>query len=511
MIRHILSLMAKTRQWGRIALAMRRMRRASPAELEQAQQALAALLADSRGLAMKMGQIMAGSADNNAFQALVTSIKPLPLIAIQSHLSPALTRALQTIDEAVAAASLGQVHHAVLNDGTELAIKIRYPGITDAIKAELKLSRCLPDAGPVKRWRFDSADYKATLHRQLLRETDYRIEMQTQQRFKAKLNVPGLQIPQVFPDYCSDAVLVQTWETGSRFVAACAWPKRQRLEIGRTLLMTLWQSLFVHGEVHGDPHPGNYLFRHNAKDEAETVLLDFGCTVLIGKQRRLALLKLIDACQAGMEADAFGCFVAMGFDAEKLTHLDGQWSALCAILFRPFVWQRPFHPEQWRLSADLQDLLGEQRWWFRAAGPADLMLLLRAFHGLSQQLAQLDIALPWWPLLQHVVGADLLTEARASVLPTVAVRPKNTTAKASARRLCVRVCENGAAIVAMDLPAEAATDLAGLMPASVLTQIEASGAVDLAAIALRLQHGGITPQALFDLDDGHRQCRGWLE
>jgi ABC1 atypical kinase-like domain len=490
-MQHYLSIIPKILHWLRIGLGMRRVKTAKKEDRQHAQQALAALLADSRGLAMKIGQVMAGSEDNNPFQTLVTSVTPLPLAKLNRYLNKPLSQALQSLDESFAAASLGQVHHGVLNNGAEVAVKIRYPGIIAAIKAELKISDWLPDGGPVKRWQFDSNDYKSTLRRQLLRETDYRIEMQTQQRFQTQLTVPGLCIPSIYPDYCSDAVLVQSWETGCRFKETSTWSKQQKLEIGRTLLMTLWQSLFVHGEVHGDPHPG--------------------CTVLISQQRRLALLKLLDAFHAGNDIDALAGFVAMGFHADKLAYLQDKMPAVCRILFRPFLITRPFHPADWQLSQDLQALLGEQRWWFRAAGPADLMLLLRAFHGVSQQLTQLDIALPWWPLLQHVVGEDLLAQARALQLPTVSGLPTASKPHITAKRLCVRLSENGNTLISMDLPPEAATDLATVIPPSVLSQLATAGEIDVIALSKNLQRDGISPQTLFSLDTGQRQCRVWLE
>ncbi len=510
MIQRYWSRAIKLVQWGRIGLSLRRLKTAKPAEREQAQQALAALLADSRGLAMKIGQIMAGSHDDNAFQALVTSIEPLPLSKVKTCLGKPLERALQAIDEASAAASLGQVHHGLLHNGSEVAIKIRYPGIVTAIKAELNISGWLPAGGPIKRWQFDANDYKTTLHRQLLRETDYRIERQTQQRFRQNLTVSGLHIPTIYPEWCNEGVLVQSWEKGCRFSETCHWPKQQRLEIGRTLLMALWQSLFVHGEVHGDPHPGNYLFRLDSQGHAETVLLDYGCTVLIARQRRLAFLKLIEAYCTGQNIDAFGCFVAMGFNADKLAHLQEQLPELCTLLLRPLLASKPFPVAHWQLSAALQSLLGEKRWWFRAAGPADLMLLLRAFHGVNQQLAQLDVALPWWPLLKNAVGAEVLEQARQLDLPTTATA-NNVTARTSARRLCVRIWEDGLPAISMDLPPEAATDLASLIPSTVLAQLNAEDGLDLPALSQRLQREGISPQDLFNGHSGSKHYRVWLE
>ncbi|MEE9424735.1 MAG: AarF/UbiB family protein [Methylococcales bacterium] len=516
----ILDVPKKAVQLYRIGLAARRIRNTSDEQRHHAQQILANLMGEARGLTMKIGQLMAGSDDLNLFQPLVSSINPLSLDEIlptlEFHSSKPISEQFQHIDESTAAASLGQVHHAKLTNGDDVAIKIRYPGIVDSINAELKLSAWLPDAGPVKRWQFDSSDYKNTLRRQLLRETDYRIEMQTQQRFKQKLQVPGLVIPNIYADMGSEAVLVQSWEDGCRFSEACTWSKKQRLEIARTLLLTLFQSLFVHGEVHGDPHPGNYLFRRDGNDQAITVLLDYGCTVMVSKPCRMVLLKLIDAYQSGSPVDPLQCFVAMGFNAEKLSHLDDKMADLCNILLYPFTESRPVHAKDWQISKPLQELLEEQRWWFRAAGPADLLLLLRTFHGLKQQMEQLDVAMPWWPMLKFAVGEDLIQQAQNMQLNTIdyASTSSRPVTRIRAKKLCIRVIEHDVIKVSLDLPAEAILDLDSMIPLPVLQQIQDNDGIDLMALTDHLQHTDIIPQMIYRSDDDSesgKQYRIWLE
>lgn len=512
----VCALPARLLRWLQIALATRRLKKLPLAEREQAHQALAALLGTTRGITMKIGQFIATGTDQDPYQPLITSITPLPLSDILPVLSREFTLPLKQIfseiKESKAAASLGQVHYAVLMDGSEVAIKIRYPGIVDTVKAELQLTDWLPSAGPFKRWQFNSNDYKQTLRRQLLRETDYRIEAQTQQRFREHLSVKGLCIPKIYPDLTRAAVLVQTWESGCRINEVANWSKKQRLEIARTLLVTLFQSLFVHGEIHADPHSGNYLFRHDAEGNPVVVLLDYGCTVLITKARRLALLKLIDAYSHNQPINALQCFVAMGFAAEKLKHIENKFSALCEVLFLPFTQARAFELEHWKLADTLQQLLAEKRWWFRAAGPADLLLLLRAFHGLVQQLTTLQVALPWAALLRYSVGESILEQARELILPEL---PETLVSRRpmiiKARKLCVRVYENEDLTISLDLPAEAALELDSLIPAVVLAEIKTSTEIDLLQLTGKLQQQGILPQLLFETDNAEKRCRVWLE
>lgn len=513
----ILAIPARLVDWVQIALASYRLKKLPQTEREQAHQALALLLGNAKGLTMKIGQFMTSGTMQDPYQALVTSIEPLPLSEILPILSREYSQPIKQIFAEIkvseAAASLGQVHYATLVDSSKVAVKIRYPGIVDTIKAELKLADWLPSAGPFKRWQFNSSDYKQTLRRQLLREVDYRIEAQTQQRFRQNLAaVPGLCIPKVYPEFTKSGVLVQAWENGCRLPEVVNWNKKQRLEIARTLLVTLFQSLFVYGEIHADPHIGNYLFRQDAEGNAVTVLLDYGCTVLITKTRRLALLKLIDAYSHNQPINALQCFVAMGFNAEKLCHIADKFPALCEALFLPFRHTKAFELETWQLAASLQALLAEQRWWFRAAGPADLLLLLRAFHGLVQQLTLLQVSLPWAALLRYSVGDALLKQARSLVLPEIEFYSSGQQSVIiKAQKLCVRVYESDINTISLDLPAEAALELDSLIPATVLEEIKAGTDIDLVKLTTSLQQQGIVPQTLFETNNGIKRCRVWLE
>jgi predicted unusual protein kinase regulating ubiquinone biosynthesis (AarF/ABC1/UbiB family) len=512
----VLNIPIQLLRWLQIALASYRLKKLPATEREQAHQALAALLATTRGMTMKIGQFMASGTVQDPYQSLVTSITPLPLAKVLPTLQQQLPQPLQLvfseIRESTAAASLGQVHYAVLADGSAVAIKIRYPGIVETIHAELQLTDWLPSAGPFKRWQFNSEDYKQTLRRQLLRETDYRIEAQTQQRFKENLAVKGLWIPKIYTELSTSSVLVQSWETGCRIHEVALWSKKHRLEIARTLLVTLFQSLFVHGEIHADPHSGNYLFRLDTHDNPVVVLLDYGCTVFVTKTRRLALLKLIDAYANDMPINALQCFVAMGFHAEKLAHIADTFPALCAALFLPFTQARAFELEQWQLATTLQQLLSEQRWWFRAAGPADLLLLLRAFYGLVQQLTILQVALPWAALLRYSVGESVLEQARQLILPELSeITQPHPPLLIKARKLCVQVYEHNQLTISLDLPAEAALELESLIPAAVLAQIHTSTEVDLLKLTAKLQQQGIVPQVLFETQNDNKRCRVWLE
>lgn len=513
----ILKTVKRALQFFRIGLAAKKLQRTQD-ETERllAKRALAGLFADARGITMKVGQLFAGTNGETPFQELVEGIEPLPLKAmiplLETELGQNYKKVFRSIAPAIAAASLGQVHLAELKNGDKVAVKIRYPDIGDAVDAELRLVGLMPGVGPVNRWGFDIDAYKRSLRDNMQRELDYRSEAQRQDYFGRAVQVPGLQVPKVYMDLCRERVLVQSRAEGVLIDKAAKWPERERLAIGQTLVITLFKSLFVAGEVHGDPHPGNVFYSHDPNGQALVTLLDYGCTITIAEQRRLALLKLIVGCRERNPTKPLDCFAALGFDSKKLSYIGGSLPALCQILFRPFLSSYPFNPEQWQLGQGVNDLLGDYRWWFRSAGPSDLFLLMRAFQGLIQQLQQLDVNLAWWPLLQQAVGRELIEQAMAYQLPVVEL-PTATALSfdQQATKLCVRVTESGEQRVAVAMPAEAVLDLEHLIPEDVLERINASGKIDLKQLADFIRANGIIPQQLFVFDDGGKTYRVWLE
>ncbi len=121
-------------QFFRIGLAAKKVRYSQDeAERLLAKRALAGMFADARGITMKVGQLFAGTDGMTPFQDLVECIEPLPLKTmiplLETEMGKKAGAVFRSIDEAVAAASLGQVHLAELKSGEKVAVKIRYPDI----------------------------------------------------------------------------------------------------------------------------------------------------------------------------------------------------------------------------------------------------------------------------------------------------------------------------------------------------------------------------------------------
>ncbi len=496
----------------RVAHAAQRAARADGENRAAAQSALAHLLADARGVPMKVGQFLASLPGNEAFDALVKGIAPRPLSEIAPPLEAALGRPLDEVfsqlDESQSAASLGQVHRAVLHDGKAVAVKVQYPDIRAAVEGELALAGLMPGLGPAKQWGFDVDAYKRALRDDLEQELDYASEAKRQEAFGRNVRVEGLVTPGIVAEWTRGTVIVQDWVNGVRLDEVSAWSPADRRRIGTILAQTLFASLFNAGTVHGDPNLGNLYIRRNRDARPEVVLLDYGCVVDVPRRARLALLKLILGTIEDARTEPFPCFVEMGFDAQKLEPIAHLLPALCTVLFEPFADRVPYSTRYWALNERMSALLGDLRWWFRSAGPAHQFLLMRAFSGLVSHLTTLQVVVSWQSLLYDAVDPGVLEEARQFKPSPVSVR--SPCLGDMAKLLKVVVSENGRQVVQVAMPSTQVAELESIIPPEVLPKIRAAG-LDLAAIVGGALSSGLTPQELFTLDASPKQYRVWLE
>lgn len=508
------NLISRSSKLIKLFFGFRRLSKATDSQNQQrARSALMQQFADARGVTMKIGQLMAAANDaDDTFNPLITSIEPLPLKkilpAIEASLGCGWKTIFQSIDESTAAASLGQVHHAVLKNGDEVAIKVQYPDIQGAINSEMTLLGMMPKAGPVKQWRFDLDGYRHALKENMDEELDYRHEAKTQAFFLRELNLPLVVVPKIYEEFSSEKLLVQSWEEGVFLEQAASWPQQDREQIAKTLLSLLLTSLFKTRRLHADPHMGNSYFRHHPEQGVEMVLMDYGCTIGLTEQQSLSLLKLIIAIREKLSGQPIRYFAAMGFDAEKLSHIEPRLPMLCLYLFAPFIEDKKFIVQQWQVGKKITDLLAEDRWWFRSAGPAKLIFIMRAFQGLVQQLECLKVNLNWGEVLFEVLPDELLDKARAYQCPVITA---SESVVALASRLKVKVVKLGVTKAEVDLPAEAVLELEKFIPEEIQLKLKQSSEIDLKNIIEKVRKSGIAAQPVFEYEDDAQQYRVWLE
>jgi predicted unusual protein kinase regulating ubiquinone biosynthesis (AarF/ABC1/UbiB family) len=198
--------------------------------------------------------------------------------------------------EALAAASIGQVHRAVLADGRRVAVKVQYPEIADALEADLELASVLVSLGKIIAPGLDPRVVAGELRERVLEELDFELEAQNQRTFaRAYRDHPFVYVPPVVTALCRRRVLVSEWVDGMRFEQMLQLDQRQRDRVGEIIVRFFYGSMQRLGRFNTDPHPGNYLLRADGR----MVFLDFGNVAEVGD--RQVMRKALDAA---MDADA---------------------------------------------------------------------------------------------------------------------------------------------------------------------------------------------------------------
>ncbi len=509
----------RTLQYASLAHDAYRLKRSDDRQVaELVKKHLAQRMGKMRGLPQKLGQMLSFSYDaatdentSGAFDTLQESAEPLPLETVAPQLETAWGRSykavLSNIEPDACAASLGQVHQARLHDGRDVAVKIQYPGIRDAVMHDLRMLGWLSVPVGNLRQGFDLSAYKAVILDDLDRELDYRLEAAQQAAFADWADDrEWLIVPRPVDELSTDSVLVSLWEEGEHWQDVRRhWNPNQRRKLARLLVRFFIEGLFQRGLLHADWHPGNFRFRRHGND-VSLVVYDFGCVFQPSLEQRLTLLRLIRATSLRGEPP-LPLLLALGFNEQYLDPMVDKLPALCQVMFEPFTSEAPYDISRWRLGERVGDILGDDRWNFRIAGPPQLIFLLRAMHGLSFYLHGLGEAVPWRRELEPHLQA-MAADIDRIVLPTPNVPGRSF--DSLSKYLKIRVQQGGETKVQLTSPASAIDDLAELLPGDVKRRIDELQ-IDLASLVSDVRRRGYAPGEVFRLQDGDKQIEAWLE
>jgi predicted unusual protein kinase regulating ubiquinone biosynthesis (AarF/ABC1/UbiB family) len=245
---------------------------------------VAQTLGAMKGVLMKIGQ-MASYVDEGlspsvrrTLSRLQDSVPPMSaeLAAgmVEAELGLPPEKAFAEWDpEPIAAASIGQVHRAITLDGRAVAVKVQYPGIAEAIAADLDnvalLRRMLRITAPAQ----DVDALLAELRERVLEELDYRKEAVSQARFAEYYDGhPTICVPKVIEELSTRRMVTSELAVGARFAELAEWSQQERDLAAETIYRFVFRSLYEVHAFNGDPHPGNYLFHGGGR----VTFLDFG-------------------------------------------------------------------------------------------------------------------------------------------------------------------------------------------------------------------------------------------
>ncbi|HEY3946253.1 MAG TPA: AarF/ABC1/UbiB kinase family protein [Solirubrobacteraceae bacterium] len=200
--------------------------------------------------------------------------------------------------DAAAAASIGQVYRARLHDGRDVAVKVQYPGIASAVRADIQNLGLLIRAARRFAPGLDPGSTAVEVRERITEELDYEHEAQAQRAFARRYrDHPFIVIPDVITELCRERVLVTEWVDGIGFDQLKAYPKAKRDRVGEIVFRFYFGSLYRFGHFSGDPHPGNFVLRPDGR----VAFLDFGMTKIVP---RGAIETELEVLRAALEMDA---------------------------------------------------------------------------------------------------------------------------------------------------------------------------------------------------------------
>jgi predicted unusual protein kinase regulating ubiquinone biosynthesis (AarF/ABC1/UbiB family) len=200
--------------------------------------------------------------------------------------------------EAAAAASVGQVHRATTRDGREVAVKVQYPGVAEAVRADLQNVGLIAQLAKAIAPRMDARAIAGEIRERVLEELDYEWEADVQRRFGRRYRGhPFIYVPDVVGELCRRRVLVTEWVDGVPFEEVKARQQDERDRFGEILHRFYYGSVRHVHVFNGDPHPGNYVLLADGRG----AFFDFGSTKTLSPER----VDLMAAfCLAAADRDA---------------------------------------------------------------------------------------------------------------------------------------------------------------------------------------------------------------
>ncbi len=290
-------------------------------------QELCALCIELGGGILKLGQLLSSRPDLlpmpyiDELRTLQDDVPSRPFSELKAVLDTELgcpsERFFASIEaEAIAAASLAQVHKAILLDGTQVAIKIQLPGVDNLIRADLSLIAMLASMFSSSIPQLDWETATQELKRFLNEELDYKREAIRLAQFAEFANCDQRwSVPSVYPKLSSERVLVMSLVEGISLGDVLA-SSQDPSEINHLLSLHVELTIdhvLVRGLAHGDPHPGNLM----VDQDGGLVLVDFGCVLELSAKERSAYVTLIMAVLAHQPKAIASALDDAGFSAQS--------------------------------------------------------------------------------------------------------------------------------------------------------------------------------------------------
>lgn len=291
--------------------------------------------------------------------------------------------------KAVNAASMGQVHQAVLG-GKKLAVKVQYPGVGDSVKSDLAMVKPIALA----MFKLNPAEYDEFIFEvesRMLEETDYVLELKRSIELSEKSkHLKNIVFPAYYPQYSSPKILTMDWLEGRPLGEVLRTPLSQqsRNDLGQAMWDFYHFQMHTLKTVHADPHPGNFIITGDDK----LGIIDFGCVKEIDEDFYTLYFQLMDPAILTDAARRITVFKQLNFihpedSAKQTDFFHSIFTTLVELLGRPFRagifdFARDDYFEELYSFGEKLSRMKELRESKKARGVRDALYINRTYIGL---------------------------------------------------------------------------------------------------------------------------------
>lgn len=321
--------------------------------------------------------------------------------------------------EAVAAASLGQVHRARGHDGAALACKLQYPDMNSTVEADLRQLRLIFAVYE----RYDRAvktqDIHAEISARLREELDYDLEARHMRLYALMLkDEDSVSVPEPVSGLSTRRLLTMSWLDGVKLLTVKDAPLARRNRVATAMFRAWYVPFYYYGVIHGDPHLGNYSVR--ADDGVN--LLDFGCIRVFPPKFVGGVIDLYNALDRGDQALAVHAYETWGFKglSKEMIAVLNQWAA---FVYAPLMENRPRLIQETNSGVYGREVAEKVHRDIRRLGgvtpPREFVLMDRAAIGLGSVFLHLNAKINWHQLFHELISgfeAKTLAKRQAAAL-----------------------------------------------------------------------------------------------
>ena len=384
-------------------------------------QQIVEMLGEMKGAAMKVGQLASFyefaapgeylSTYKDALTMLQNNAPPMDPEASKQVIAEEFGRPVEEVfdtfeDEAVASASIGQVHRATLRSGETVAVKVQYPGVDEAVRSDMKNVSAMTKLAVAIAPNLDPKEVANEVKDRVFEELDYRREAANQQKFAELFDGhPFVVVPDVYPDYCKARVITQEFVEGESFMTAFGWGQEKKDELAEMLFRFFYGSLNRFLIFSADPHPGNYLLLKDGK----VAFLDFG---LVRSVDPGTLQQLLEIVQALIEDDRQRGRMALekiGILNRRTPEIDAVWEHL-KMLNAPILEDKPFKIDpplvQEMASAGFDPRSNAFQTLRKVGVPGIMITFNRMSFGVASILARLEATANWQAIARELWEGD---------------------------------------------------------------------------------------------------------